>query len=168
MVKYVFSKSCCGKDFSKPFCETYVQHSLSNESKTFCSSWNSIFWTQNFCFNFYVYYVARSFTASTRAFNLITRAFNLPTRDGLVSKPVNSWWQNKSSLFHDPGWHWSYYILSRWQKSTFFDVHDKKLDSEVKKLIKSSFLSVGWKTVHLHKSLFFEKKKYFITILHRS
>ena len=43
-----------------------------------------------FCFNFYVYYVARSFTASTRAFNLISRAFNLPTRAGLVSKPVNS------------------------------------------------------------------------------
>ena len=28
-----------------------------------------------FCFNFYVYYVARNFIASTRAFNIITRAF---------------------------------------------------------------------------------------------
>ena len=33
-----------------------------------------------FSFNSYVYYLARSFIASTRAFNILTRAFNLPTR----------------------------------------------------------------------------------------
>ena len=33
-----------------------------------------------FSFNSYVYYLARGFTASTRAFNFLTRAFNLATR----------------------------------------------------------------------------------------
>ena len=33
-----------------------------------------------FSFNSYVYYLTRSFVASTRAFNLLTRAFNLATR----------------------------------------------------------------------------------------
>ena len=33
-----------------------------------------------FSFNSYVYYLARGFTASTRAFNFLTRAFNLVTR----------------------------------------------------------------------------------------
>ena len=33
-----------------------------------------------FSFNSYVYYLSRSFLASTRAFNLLTRAVNLPTR----------------------------------------------------------------------------------------
>ena len=32
-----------------------------------------------FSFNSYVYYLARGFTASTRAFNFLTRAFNLAT-----------------------------------------------------------------------------------------
>ena len=34
---------------------------------------------RNFSFNLYVYYVTRSFVASTRAFNLPTRALNLAT-----------------------------------------------------------------------------------------
>ena len=46
---------------------------------------------------------------------------------GFVSKPLSNWWQNKSSLFHHPMWHRSYYILSRWRESTFLDVHDKKI-----------------------------------------
>ena len=33
-----------------------------------------------FSFNSYVYYLARGFTASTRAFNFLSRAFNLATR----------------------------------------------------------------------------------------
>ena len=32
-----------------------------------------------FSVNLYVYYITRSFIASTRTFNLLTRAFNLPT-----------------------------------------------------------------------------------------
>ena len=75
VVKYVFSMLC----FSKPSCQAEVQHSLSSESKTFCSSWNSIFWTRNFL-NSYVCYLTRGFITWTRAFNLLTRAFNLPTR----------------------------------------------------------------------------------------
>ena len=78
--KMFFSKLCCWKDFSKPSCEAKDQHSLGNENKPFWSSWYSMFWTQSFLFNSYVYYVTRSFIASTNAFNLLTRAFNLPTR----------------------------------------------------------------------------------------
>ena len=58
---------------------------VSNENKTFCSSWNPVFWTRIFSFssifsfNSYVYYLTRGVIASTRTFNLATRAFNLPT-----------------------------------------------------------------------------------------
>ena len=66
--------------FQKSSCEAWFQHSLSNENKTFCSSWNSIFELGNFFFNSYVYYLSCGFIASTRAFSLPTRAFNLATR----------------------------------------------------------------------------------------
>ena len=39
-----------------------------------------MFWTRNFFFNSYVYYLTHDFIGSTRAFNLRTRAFNLLTR----------------------------------------------------------------------------------------
>ena len=44
----------------------------------------------------------------------------------------------------------------------------KKLDSEVNKTDQMKFFVCGWKTVHLHKLEFFEKRVCFITILHRS
>ena len=79
--KMFFSKLCCWIDFSKPSCEAWGQHSRGNESKTFYSSWNSMFWTQSFLFNSYVYYITLSFIPSTGAFNVLTCAFNLPTFD---------------------------------------------------------------------------------------
>ena len=87
VIKYVFSMPCCGKDFSNPSCQVYVEHSLSNENKTFCSPWNLIFELGIFSFNSYVCYLTRAFNLLTSAFNLptctfnlLTRAFNLPTR----------------------------------------------------------------------------------------
>ena len=49
---------------------------LSNENRTFCSLWNSVFWT----LHLYVYYLIHGFIASTSAFYLPTHAFNLATR----------------------------------------------------------------------------------------
>ena len=68
-------------------------------------------------------------------------------------------------------------ILGGIGHATYFHVDEKvlslmcmirKLDSEVNKNNQIKFLSVGWKTVHLHKLVFFEKRMYFITIFHRS
>ena len=80
MVKYAFSMLCCGKDFSKPSCEAYVQHSLTNENKVSVARVIRYFELGNISFNLYVYYLTRGFIASTRAFNLPTSAFNLVTR----------------------------------------------------------------------------------------
>ena len=71
----------------------------------------------------------------------------------------------------------SFTILGGIGYATYFHVDKKvfslmcmirKLDSEVNKTDQINFFSVGWKTVHLHKLLFFEKRMYFITILHGS
>ena len=47
---------------------------LSNENKTFHSSWNSIFWARNFN------HPTRAFNFATPAFRFLTRGFELVTR----------------------------------------------------------------------------------------
>ena len=58
--------------------------------KTFVACEIQYFEIGVFSFNSYVYYLARSFIASTRAFNILTRAFNLPTRVLLILQLVLS------------------------------------------------------------------------------
>ena len=58
--------------------------------KTFVACEIQYFEIGVFSFNSYVYYLARSFIASTRAFNILTRAFNLPTRALLILQLVLS------------------------------------------------------------------------------
>ena len=65
---------CCGKGFSKPSHEAYVQNSLSNENKIFVACEIQYFEIGIFSFNSYVYYLTRDFIASTCAFNLLSRA----------------------------------------------------------------------------------------------
>ena len=56
-----FSRSYCGKDFSKVFVAREIQY----------------FELGIFSFNSYVYFLTRGFITSSHAFNLLTRAFNL-------------------------------------------------------------------------------------------
>ena len=72
---------CCGKDFSKFPCEVHVQHSLSNENKTFVAREIQYFELGIFSFNSYVHYLTGGFIASIRAFNPPTRAFSLLIRE---------------------------------------------------------------------------------------
>ena len=68
-------------------------------------------------------------------------------------------------------------ILGGIDHTTYFRVDEKVLSLmcmiknwilRLIKLIKRTFLSVEWKTVHLHKLVFLEKRMYFITIFHCS
>ena len=43
-----------------------------------------------FSFNWYVYYLTRSFISSTRAFNFLAQAFNLPSRASILATCVFS------------------------------------------------------------------------------
>ena len=99
---------------------------LSNENKTFHSSWNSMFWTRNFnhptrAFNF----ATPAFRFLTRGFELVTRRFELVTCKQVfyLSKVISE--RNVKYLLK------SYY----WEKLTFSNLRFSKFKKFVTKSV---------------------------------
>ena len=80
MVKYVFQSHVEEKIFQNLQVSRKLSIREPMQVKLFVAFEIQYFELRFFSFNSYVYYVARSFIASTHAFNLLTGAFNLPTR----------------------------------------------------------------------------------------